>query len=46
MSQEVRKFFLLKSLMKVYRLEKILSKNDERKRKLFAEKWKTILQNL
>ena len=36
---------LLKSIMKVHKLEKILSQSDERK-KLFTEKWKTILQNL
>ena len=32
--------------MKVCELEKILSQSNERKRKLFTEKWKTILQNL
>ena len=37
---------LLKSIMKVHKLEKILCQNDEKKRKLFTEKWKTILQNL
>ena len=37
---------LLKSIMKVCKLEKILSQSDERKRKLFTEKWNTILQNL
>ena len=37
---------LLKSIMKVCKLEKILSQSDERKRKLFTEKWKTILQIL
>ena len=37
---------LLKSIMKVYKLEKILCQSDERKRKLFTEKWKTIMQNL
>ena len=37
---------LLKSIMKVCKLEKILSQNDERKRKLLTEKWNTILQNL
>ena len=37
---------LMKSIMKVYRLEKTLSQSDERKIKLCTEKWKTILQNL
>ena len=37
---------LLKSIMKVYKLEKILSQSDERKRKLFTEKWKTAPVNL
>ena len=37
---------LLKSIMKVYKLEKILSQSDQRKRKLFTEKWETTLQNL
>ena len=37
---------LIKSIMKVYRLEKALSQSDERKRKLCTEKWKTILQYL
>ena len=37
---------LLKSIMKVCKLEKILSQSDERKRKLFTEKWKTIQQSL
>ena len=36
---------LLKSIMKIYKLEKILSQTDERKSKPFTEKWKTILQN-
>ena len=36
---------LLKSIMKVYKLEKILSQTNKRKRKLFTKKWKTILQN-
>ena len=31
---------LLKSIMKAYKLEKILSQNDERKIKLFTQKWK------
>ena len=34
---------LLKSIMEVCKLEKILSQSDERKRKLFTEKWNTIL---
>ena len=39
MSQEVLSFeTFFKSIMKVYRLEKILSQSDERKRKLFTEK--------
>ena len=37
---------LIKSIMKVFRLEKALSQSDERKRKLCTEKWKTILQYL
>ena len=37
---------LMKSIMKVYRLEKTLSQSDEIKRKLWTEIWKTILQNL
>ena len=35
---------LLKSIMKVYTLEKALYQSDERKRKLFTKKWKTIQQ--
>ena len=47
MPQEVLSFkALLKSLMKVYKLEKILCQNDERKRKGATEKWKIILQSL
>ena len=46
MSQEVQQLFLWKSIMKVHKLETILSQSNERKRKLFTEKWKTILQNL
>ena len=30
--------------MKVYTLEKALYQSDERKRKLFTKKWKTIQQ--
>ena len=37
---------LLKSIMKVYKLGRVLSQSDERKRKLFTEAWKKILQNL
>ena len=45
-SSEVISFeALLKSMMKVHKLEKILIPSDERK-KLFTEKWKRILQNL
>ena len=43
---KVEKFFLLKSIIKVYKLEKTLSQSDEKKRKLLPEKWKTIQQNL
>ena len=35
---------LLKSIMKVYTLEKALYQSDERKRKLFTKKRKTIQQ--
>ena len=37
---------LVKSIMKVYKLEQIISQSVERKRKLFTEKWNIILQNL
>ena len=37
---------LLKSMMKVCQLEKILKQSVGRKKKLFTEKWNTILQNL
>ena len=37
---------LLISSIKVRKLEKILGQSDERKRKLFTEKWKAIPQNL
>ena len=50
MRQEVQKVFfceaLLKSIIKVHKLEKTLSQSDEKKRKLFTAKWKTILQTL
>ena len=37
---------LVKSIMKVYKLEQTISQSVERKRKLFTEKWNIILQNL
>ena len=37
---------LLKFIVKVCKLEKIVIQSDERKRKLFTQKWNTILQNL
>ena len=32
----------MKSIMKIYKLEKNLSQSDEKKRKPFTRKWKTI----
>ena len=37
---------LLKFILKVSKLEKIVIQSDERKRKLFTQKWNPILQNL
>ena len=45
MFQEIQEFFM-KSILKVDKLKEALSQSDDRKRKLFTEKWKTIQQNL